>query len=294
MRQTGNIGDLRRWVSEARSSGQSIGLVTTMGYLHDGHLRLIESARAENSYVVCSIYVNPTQFGPSEDLDHYPRDLDRDKRLAEEHGVDLLFVPSTETMYPGGPEAQQIWIDPGHLAEHLCGAARPGHFRGVATVVAKLFHMVQPDRAYFGQKDAQQAIIIERLVADLVFPLEIRVIPTVREEDGLAISSRNVYLSHEQRSQATALIHALHRARQLIEAGEQHPPVIEREMNSLIRDEAPDARVDYVTVADHRRLQPTTDKLPDDALIALAVYFGSTRLIDNMVVRRADGRLEFQ
>ncbi|HEX8917368.1 MAG TPA: pantoate--beta-alanine ligase [Chloroflexota bacterium] len=294
MYETDRTDGLRRQVSDARSSGRSIGLVPTMGYLHEGHLRLIDAARSENEYVVCSVYVNPTQFGPNEDLDRYPRDLQKDRSLANEHGVDLLFVPSTETMYPNGPRAQYVWVDPGQLTQYLDGASRPGHFRGVATVVTKLFHMVQPDRAYFGQKDAQQAVVVQRMARDLAFPIEIRVVPTVREEDGLALSSRNVYLSPEERLQAPALYHALRRTRAVIERGERRVSRIEREMSSLIQQEAPSAHVDFIAVADLQTLQPAGDLLPTEALIALAVYFGSTRLIDNLMVRCGENRPEFQ
>lgn len=278
-------GALGEIVREARGAGQSIGLVPTMGYLHQGHLRLADVARAENDLVIMSIFINPTQFGPQEDLDRYPRDVARDRQLAAEHSVDALFLPSVSAMYPGGPQVQTVWVEPGPLAAYLCGPSRPGHFRGVATVVGKLFHMAQPDRAYFGQKDAQQAMIVDRMVRDLAFPLEIRVIPTVREADGLALSSRNVYLSPEERMQAVALSQALGLARSAIAHGERRARAIEDAMRELITHTAPLGRIDYVTVADLSTLQPVPDEIDGDVLIALAVYFGATRLIDNTIVR---------
>jgi pantoate--beta-alanine ligase len=277
--------ELRRIVQRWRCDGRSTGFVPTMGYLHAGHLRLVAEARKENDLVVMSIFVNPTQFGPNEDYERYPRDLARDRRLAAENGVDILFVPEVQTLYPGGPETQQIWIDPGVLAAHLCGASRPGHFRGVATVVAKLFNIVQPDRAYFGQKDAQQALIIAQMVRDLAFPIEVRIVPTVREEDGLALSSRNVYLSPEERTQATVLARALDLAQSAILTGERDPHCLEERMRQFITEVAPLARIDYVTIADLETLQPLTDHLSSNMLIALAVYFGQARLIDNRIVR---------
>ncbi|HLJ68976.1 MAG TPA: pantoate--beta-alanine ligase, partial [Chloroflexota bacterium] len=213
--------ELSRELRAARAAERAVGLVPTLGYLHAGHAALMRQARAENDVVVASIFVNPTQFGPTEDFERYPRDLVRDRALAGAEGAAILFVPSVETMYPEGPENQRVWVDPGELARHLCGASRPTHFRGVATVVAKLFNMVSPDRAYFGAKDAQQAIIIRRMAGDLAFPVEVQVVPTVREPDGLALSSRNVYLSPAERAQAPALKHALDLARDRILAGER-------------------------------------------------------------------------
>jgi pantoate--beta-alanine ligase len=281
---------LRRDLNAARCAGRSIGLVPTMGYLHAGHTRLMAEARRENDLVIASLFVNPTQFGPSEDFETYPRDLDRDRAIAAQNGVDLLFVPEPDTMYPGGPASQKIWVDPGELAENLEGASRPGHFRGVTTVVAKLFNLVNPDRAYFGQKDAQQAIIVTRMVADLAFPVSVRVVPTVREPDGVALSSRNVYLTSEERSQATALFAALQLARGLVDDGQRDPRLIERDMRGLIERAAPLARIDYLAVADLATLNPLNRPITSDALIALAAFFGQTRLIDNLIVR-FDGRV---
>ncbi|HEX6508738.1 MAG TPA: pantoate--beta-alanine ligase [Chloroflexota bacterium] len=291
MREIEEPATLRAAVLEARCAGKAVGLVPTMGFLHAGHLRLAEAARTENDFVVMSIFINPTQFGPSEDLDRYPRDLERDRSLAETAGVDVLFVPSMETMYPGGPGEQTIWVEPGDLARHLEGEFRPGHFRGVATVVAKLFNIVGPDRAYFGQKDAQQAVIIRRMAKDLAYPTSICIVPTVREEDGLAFSSRNAYLSPEERAQAAALSRALRHGQSLVDAGEKDARRIERDVRERIRVEAPLARIDYVRVADLDSVSPIDGDIGRDSLIALAVYFGATRLIDNAVLHTVDGGL---
>jgi pantoate--beta-alanine ligase len=277
---------------QARCAGHRIGLVPTMGYLHAGHLALAAAARAENDLVVLSLYVNPTQFGPNEDFERYPRDLDRDRALAAGAGVDILFAPTAEVMYPSGAQDQLVWVEPGPLAEHLCGASRAGHFRGVATVVTKLFHLVLPERVYFGQKDGQQAAIIRRMVRDLAFPIEVRVIPTVREPDGLALSSRNVYLSAEERAQAPALAAALRWATDRVAAGERDPRALEAGIRALIVERAPLARIVYVTVADASTLQPAAAPI-GDVLIAVAAYFGRTRLIDNLMVTLVDGKPHF-
>lgn len=286
--------ELRQRIGEARRQNYSVGFVPTMGYLHSGHLRLVQQAGEENDLVVVSIYVNPTQFGPQEDFARYPRDLDTDRRLAEEAGVGLLFLPDTATIYPAGPDGQQVWIDPGAMAQCLCGASRPGHFRGVATVVAKLFHLVQPDRAYFGAKDGQQATIITRMVADLAFPIEIRVAPTVREKDGLALSSRNVYLTPDQRHEAVALSQVLNLAKAYLTAGGRNARELEKVARDHLTRAAPLGRIDYVTAVDLVTLQPAPDEIDRDIMLALAVYFGRTRLIDNRVVRFTPSGLEFQ
>lgn len=282
MQEFESAAGARAAIRAARCGGDSIGLVPTMGYLHEGHLALIRAAGSENDLVVVSIFVNPTQFGPSEDYERYPRDIERDRALAEREGADLLFTPGTREMYRDGPEGQQIWVEPGPLADHLCGPTRPGHFRGVATVVTKLFAMLAPDRAYFGQKDAQQAAIIRRLVRDLGLPVEVRTVPTVREADGLALSSRNVYLSEAQRRQAPALRQALLEAARKVEAGERDPAAIEAAAREHIALHAPSARLDYVSVVDAGSLQPLKGPIETEVLIALAAYFGSTRLIDNI------------
>jgi len=255
----------------------SVGFVPTMGYLHEGHLALVKQARIENSAVIVSIYVNPTQFGPREDFGAYPRELNRDLELLRGEGVDVVFVPSDEEMYP--PEFSS-WVDVEKVTGRLEGASRPGHFRGVATVVAKLFNIVQPTRAYFGQKDAQQAVVIKRMVADLNMGIEIVVVPTARESDGLAMSSRNIYLSPRERQAATILFKALALARQLWQGGERDAEKIRRQMTSLIQKE-PLARIDYVSIADAETLEEL-DLLDRPALASLAVRIGKTRLIDNM------------
>ena len=255
----------------------SVGFVPTMGYLHEGHLALVKQARIENSAVIVSIYVNPTQFGPREDFGAYPRELNRDLELLRGEGVDIVFVPSDEEMYP--PEFSS-WVDVEKVTERLEGASRPGHFRGVATVVAKLFNIVQPLRAYFGQKDAQQVVVIKRMVADLNMGIEVVVVPTVRESDGLAMSSRNIYLSPGERQAATILFKALTLARQLRRGGEKDAEKIRRQMTSLIQKE-PLARIDYVSIADAETLEELS-LIDRPALASLAVRIGKTRLIDNM------------
>ena len=259
--------------------GGSVGFVPTMGYLHAGHLALVKRARAENSTVFVSIYVNPTQFGPREDFGAYPRDLNRDLELLAGEGVDVVFVPSDGEMYP---TEFSSWVDVEKVTEQLEGASRQRHFRGVSTVVAKLFNIVQPSRAYFGQKDAQQATVIKRMVADLNMGLEIVVVPTVRESDGLAMSSRNVYLNPEERQAATVLFKALTLARQLWQGGEKDAEVIRRQITSVIQKE-PLAQIDYVSVADAGTLEEL-EVIDRPALASLAVRIGRTRLIDNTLL----------
>jgi pantoate--beta-alanine ligase len=255
----------------------TVGFVPTMGYLHEGHLALVKQARIENSAVIVSIYVNPTQFGPREDFGAYPRDLNRDLELLKGGGVDIVFVPSDDEMYP--PEFSS-WVNVEKVTERLEGAARPGHFRGVATVVAKLFNIVQPSRAYFGQKDAQQVMVIKRMVADLNMGIEIVVVPTLRESDGLAMSSRNIYLSPTERQAARILFKALTLARQLRRCGEKDAEEIRRQMTALIQKE-PLAQIDYVSIADAETLEELSS-IDRPAVASLAVRIGKTRLIDNM------------
>jgi pantoate--beta-alanine ligase len=255
-----------------------------MGYLHRGHQKLIEQAVSENDLVVVSVYVNPSQFGPTEDFERYPRDAERDVAMAAESGAAITFLPSDEDMYPEGVGGQRIWVDPGDLASHLCGASRPAHFRGVATVVAKLFDTVQPDRSYFGQKDAQQAIILKTMVRDLAMPVEVRIVPTVREADGLAISSRNVYLSPDERGQAVALKGALDLADGAYGAGERDAGELRRLMRTYLDKRAPLGRVDYAEIVNLETLSPIAGGMESDALAAVAVFFGKTRLIDNVVL----------
>ena len=255
----------------------SVGFVPTMGYLHKGHLALVKQARMENSAVVVSIYVNPAQFGPIEDFGSYPRDLNQDLALLREEGVDVVFVPPNAEMYP---LEFSSWVDVEKVTERLEGASRLGHFRGVATVVAKLFNIIQPSRAYFGQKDAQQVVVIKRMVADLNMNLEVVVVPTVRESDGLAMSSRNVYLGPEERQAATILFKALTLAQQLGQGGEKDADKIRRQMTAVIQKE-PLAQIDYVSIADAETLEELSS-IDRPAVASLAVRIGKTRLIDNM------------
>ncbi len=257
----------------------SLGLVPTMGALHKGHLSLISRARGECDHVGVSIFVNPAQFGPREDFGSYPRDLERDLRMLEEVGADLVWTPSAESVYPPG---FQTWVSVEEVSAPLEGSARPGHFRGVATVVAKLFNAFLPTRAYFGQKDAQQVVVIRRMAVDLDFPVEIVVCPTVREEDGLAMSSRNEYLNPEERGAAVVLYRALTAARTLLERGQHGGDELRTAMHKVICSE-PLAREDYVSVADPDTLAELSE-VRDGALLSLAVRIGNTRLIDNLIV----------
>ena len=273
------IDDFRTARANVRATG-SLGLVPTMGHLHDGHLELVRHARAANGTVAVSIFVNPTQFGPDEDMLTYPRDVERDRVLLEEVGCDLLFCPAVEEMYPTG--GADIHVVPGKLAAVLEGVSRPGHFRGVATVVAKLFNIVQPERAYFGQKDGQQLVVIRQMVRDLDFPVEIVAVPTVREPDGLAMSSRNTYLSPPERSAATVLYRALMRAQELHLDGEHDAEVLRAAMSDVLESE-PLAAADYVSVADPETLAELV-LVDSQALVSLAVRIGGTRLIDNVLL----------
>jgi len=257
----------------------SVGFVPTMGYLHEGHLALVRRARAENKTVVASIFVNPTQFGPREDFARYPRDPERDLALLEKEKVDLIFMPSAEEMYPKGFSS---WVEVEKVTERLEGASRPGHFRGVATVVAKLFNIVQPTRAYFGQKDAQQAVVIKKMVADLNMNLEIVLVPTQREPDGLAMSSRNTYLSPEERQAAPVLWKSLNLAQQLCSQGERNAERMRQQMIAFIQKE-PLAKIDYVSIADPETLEELAE-IDRAALVSLAVRIGDRRLIDNITL----------
>ena len=272
------IADLKKCINEAKTTGKSIGFVPTMGYLHEGHMSLANLAREENEFVVMSIFVNPAQFGPNEDLDKYPRDLNRDIKMAKEAGVDLLFFPQVNEMYPkdGG-----ITIRAGAQANVLCGASRPGHFDGVLKVVTKLFHLVEPTRVYFGQKDAQQLAIIETLVRDYNFPLEVRRVPTVRESDGLAKSSRNVFLSEQERQEAPSI----HQAIQLgLEHYKEHQNVDEaKKVTKQHIENSTSGNIDYVELLSYPDL--TNDISSNSSVIlAVAVFFEKARLIDNMML----------
>jgi len=264
---------------DARLRRKSIGFVPTMGALHAGHLSLIRRARLDSDIVTVSIFVNPTQFGPHEDFKKYPRMLSRDAALCRKEGVDFIFYPSAAAMYPKG---DKTFVTVEDLSSKLCGLFRPGHFKGVTTVVAKFFNIINPDVAYFGQKDAQQAIIIKQMARDLHMPVSIRVLPTVREKDGLAMSSRNLYLSEAERRGAVVLSQAIREARQMIQKGVRNPRLVIAKMKALIRKKG-NTRVDYVSIVDICGLNPV-QRIRGKVLIALAVWMGKTRLIDNSTV----------
>ena len=273
------IDEIARLVCSVRNEGRTVGLVPTMGNLHEGHLSLMRRARDEQGFVVATIFVNPIQFRPGEDYEKYPRSPEQDGRLCAEVGVDAIFAPTVESMYP--PESRTRVRVTG-LDEPLCGHDRPGHFEGVATVVSKLFNLIPADAAYFGQKDFQQAKLIERLVADLNFPIEIVVCPTVRESDGLALSSRNAYLSPDERLQAAGLFQSLEFAETLVKKGATDPNRVRQEMRRLIESQ-PLAQIDYVELVDPETLEPA-ESLAGAVLAAVAVRFGATRLIDNAIL----------
>ncbi|MCI9123800.1 MAG: pantoate--beta-alanine ligase [Eubacterium sp.] len=277
----GEIDKVRKQVKAWKTAGLSIGFVPTMGYLHEGHKSLIDAARKENDRVVVSIFVNPMQFGPKEDLATYPRDLKKDAALCEQAGVDLIFHPQPEEMYT--PDFCS-YVDMDGLTRELCGKSRPGHFRGVQTVVLKLFHIVAPDRAYFGQKDAQQLAVVKRMVRDLNVDVEIIGCPIVREPDGLAKSSRNTYLNDAQRQAALVLNRSLKAAEALAQAGEKRTDVLRQAIIQEIEKE-PLAVVDYVEIVDFDTITPI-DKIEGSILAAIAVYIGKTRLIDNFIIEK--------
>ena len=274
------ICDVREHVAKARRAGSRIGLVPTMGALHAGHASLLRAARADGGYVVASIFVNPTQFGPGEDLARYPRPLEKDLQVCRREGVDLVFTPSAAEMYPDGPGTT---VHVPVMSETMCGASRPGHFDGVSTVVAKLLAIVGPDAAYFGEKDAQQLAIVRRMVRDLNLPVEIRGCPLVRDADGLATSSRNVYLSPEERRRALALGRALAAARDRVRAGERDARALARDLRQRL-DAADGLATEYVAVVDPDTLEDL-ERIGDQVLVAAAVRVGPTRLIDNILLR---------
>ena len=274
------ISDMRDWSQAERRQGRRIAVVPTMGFLHEGHLSLVRDARGRADRVVVSIFVNPKQFGPQEDFGSYPRDFDRDRELLDKENVDILFHPNAEEIYPDGYETH---IEVGKLSAFLCGVSRPGHFRGVATVVAKLFNIVRPDIAIFGCKDYQQLQIIRRMVRDLNFNIEIVGYPTVREPDGLAMSSRNAYLGSAERTAAQCLSRSLRKAQELVEKGERSAAILLEIVRREITRE-PLARLDYVSFSDPETLVGI-EKLNDSALLALAVRIGHTRLIDNVILK---------
>ena len=263
-----------------REVPRPLGLVPTMGALHRGHQALVQRARQDNRTMAVSIFVNPSQFGPQEDLTQYPRTLDQDLDLLRGEGADLVFMPAVEEMYPPGFDT---WVDVGRLATRLEGEQRPGHFRGVATVVAKLFHLVRPDRAYFGQKDGQQALVIRQLVRDLDLGLEVVVVPTVREPDGLALSSRNLYLTPQQRQAAPVVYRALCRAQELRRRGEVGAEQLRREVRSVLASEPLVEAIDYVSVADAETLEEL-DTVGGRAMVSVAIRLGKLRLIDNIIL----------
>ena len=279
MRIVGKINDVRNQVKEWKKQGLTVGFVPTMGYLHEGHESLIKRAYEENDKVVVSIFVNPMQFGPKEDLASYPRDLKRDSEVCEKAGTDLIFHPENEEMYFND---FSTFVDMNGLTKGLCGKSRPIHFRGVCTVVTKLFNIVAPNRAYFGEKDAQQLAIIRKMVFDLNFPVNIIGVPIVREEDGLAKSSRNTYLSEDERKAALVLSRSLKEGRKLVDAGEKDAAKVKKTITDIIEKEAL-AKIDYVEVVDWNTLEPV-EKIDGPVLTAIAVYIGKTRLIDNFSV----------
>lgn len=275
------VAELREEVALAKVAGRSIGLVPTMGALHEGHGSLIAAARKENELVIVSVFVNPTQFGPGEDLEAYPRTLEADCILTGKMGADIVFAPTAKEMYPS---ADMTWVEvTGAITSVLCGRSRPIHFRGVTTVVSKLFNLTQPDRAYFGQKDAQQVQVLKRMVKDLFFDLQLRIMPIVREADGLAKSSRNTYLSQEERTAALILSKSLRHAETLFKQGERDGNKLVAETTALIAAE-PLSTIDYVEIYELPDLQPVADRITGACLLAVAVRFGTTRLIDNVIL----------
>lgn len=273
------IFEIKKNLSFDKRQGLSIGFVPTMGYLHEGHLSLVRESRKTTDKTVVSIFVNPTQFGPQEDFQDYPRDLKRDIALLEELGVNYVFAPTVEEMYPSG---YKTYVEVTQLQDKLCGRSRPGHFRGVCTIVLKLFNIIQPDWAFFGQKDAQQAIIIKKMVNDLNLEIKFKVLPIVRDKDGLALSSRNTYLSPEQRQAALVLYQSLQLAQRLFSEGERKTSVIKQAMAELIRQE-PLAKIDYVEIVEMENFEEISF-ISDKALVALAVFIGPIRLIDNIIL----------
>ena len=275
------IEQLKQVVRDVKRQGKTVGLVPTMGYLHEGHLTLMRRARKEQGLVIATLFVNPLQFGPQEDYADYPRDLARDCELAESTGIDVLFAPAVDEMYPAGNGKTLTFVDVEKITASLCGASRPGHFRGVATVVTKLFNIAEADVAYFGQKDAQQVAVIRRMAEDLNMNVKIVAVPIVRESDGLAMSSRNKYLDSAQRQAALVLSRSLERAATLLAAGERDSSLIVATVRDLISQE-PLAEIDYVSLVDPLTME-ALDRVETRALLALAVKFGKTRLIDNML-----------
>jgi pantoate--beta-alanine ligase len=275
------IDELKKKIRDARAAGRTIGVVPTMGYLHEGHLTLMRQARAEQGFVIATLFVNPLQFGPTEDYAVYPRDLARDSKLAATTGIDVLFAPTVDEMYPAGNGKTLTFVDVEKITATLCGASRPGHFRGVATVVTKLFNITEADVAYFGQKDAQQVTVIRQMVRDLNMNVRVVAVPIVREADGLALSSRNQYLSPAERQAALVLSKSLRLAETMLAGGNREASAVLAAVTDCIAQE-PLAAVDYIAMVDPQTLQPLT-QISGSALVALAVRFGKTRLIDNLL-----------
>jgi len=282
-----NISRMSTLMKIMRKEGKSIGLVPTMGYLHEGHLSLVRAAKKHNDVAVMSVFVNPLQFGPNDDLAKYPRDFKRDEEKARLAGVDVLFYPSEKEIYPSG---YSTYVEVKGLGDTLCGSSRPGHFKGVTTIVAKLFGIVKPDMAYFGQKDVQQAAIIKKMTEDLNMGIEIKIMPIVREKDGLAMSSRNIYLSETERKDASILHQSLSTAESMVNQGEKDARKIIKAMELLIRQK-PSVKIDYISIVDKRFLKEVSS-ISGEVLIALAVFIGKTRLIDNIAIDPAAVKTE--
>lgn len=289
MKTLKKIKEMKAVVRELKSKGKIIGFVPTMGYLHEGHLSLVRRSIQDTDSTVVSIFVNPTQFGPKEDFKEYPRDIDRDTRILRREGVDYVFFPDQDEMY--SPD-YKTYVEVHDLQKRLCGRSRPTHFRGVCTVVLKLFNIVSPDIAFFGQKDAQQALILKKMVKDLNLEVKIEVLPIIRDKDGLALSSRNEYLNAEERKAALVLHKSLQEAKRMIKGGERRTAVITEKIEKKIRKESL-ARIDYVEIVDLQELNPA-EKIEKEVLIALAVFMGKTRLIDNMIVEIKDKEVRFK
>jgi len=280
------IAEVREKINTAKKSGKKTGFVPTMGFLHEGHLSLVKECQKFSDYQVMSIFVNPMQFNNQSDLDTYPVDLDRDFALAEGAGVDLVFVPGTEEMYG----ERKVFIDIEEMTDHLCGSARPGHFRGVLTVVAKLFNIVEPDVSAFGQKDVQQAVSIEKMVQDLNFPIKIIIATTIREESGLAMSSRNKRLTDDERERAVVISESLQKAEEMLQKGERSWKIIRTAMEAHIKSGNPDS-IDYISAVDYETLQPL-ENFEGRGVIAVAAFYGAARLIDNMVIDLRGGTVQ--
>ncbi len=279
MKIINHIDKMKTYARIMKKENKLVGLVPTMGYLHEGHLSIIKAARNQSDIVIVSIFVNPVQFGPDEDFEKYPRDIKRDEELAKECGVDIIFYPKKEDMYP---EGFSTYVDVEKLTKALCGKSRPGHFRGVTTVVMKLFEIIKPDIAYFGQKDAQQAYVVKKMIEDLNMDIITKIMPIIREEDGLAMSSRNIYLTKSERKDASLVYKSLKLAEGLIGSGEINPKKIIKKMRDLL-SEKPSLKIDYISIVDTKSLKEVTT-VEGEVLIAIAVFIGKTRLIDNIIL----------